>query len=347
MSSIENYDAIDFAKIIASILVICIHIHPLKDISPVVAYILDNGIARMAVPFFFTTSAFLLFKKINLLNNNKDKVNILNKYLRRITILYLVWSMVYFPFTYINWISNDISISKDLILYIREILFLGTYGHLWYFPALIFSICIVYFLQRRVRKKVLVIISIIIYILGIIYNFYPYIEKLSFVWINNLYLIYKSVFITSRNGLFFGIIFVTIGYLHSQDNKIKSKKIYLILTVLSIILLIAESLLVKKITGNGSDMYIMLVPCIYFGFILLLEFKYKANKLLSGLLRNISTIMYTSQFLFIQFFNMLEITYKLNSLIKFIFIVIIIIFISIFIIKCSEKKKLKILRYLY
>ena len=63
----KKYNAIDIAKLICSFLVIAIHIKPFGATdNNILIYINDgiqNFIARIAVPFFFISSGYFLYKK--------------------------------------------------------------------------------------------------------------------------------------------------------------------------------------------------------------------------------------------------------------------------------------------
>ena len=48
-----NYFAIDIAKYISALLVVCIHTFPLLDVSEPANTFLIQAVCRIAVPFFF------------------------------------------------------------------------------------------------------------------------------------------------------------------------------------------------------------------------------------------------------------------------------------------------------
>ena len=48
----KNYAAIDVAKYVSALLVVCIHTYPLYDLSPAANTFLIQAICRFAVPFF-------------------------------------------------------------------------------------------------------------------------------------------------------------------------------------------------------------------------------------------------------------------------------------------------------
>lgn len=81
----KYYTEIDLIKLLAAIGIVAIHTNlPFFDV-----------IGRLGVPFFAIVSSFFFFRKWLSVANKKD---MLNKYLRRITYLYLLWQLIYIPF---------------------------------------------------------------------------------------------------------------------------------------------------------------------------------------------------------------------------------------------------------
>lgn len=85
---------IDLGKFIAAVLVVLIHTHPLKWFSVDLEYYSVQGIARLAVPFFFVCSGYLYARSA--LKKNWAW-STLGGYLKRLLIVYGVWSLVYLP----------------------------------------------------------------------------------------------------------------------------------------------------------------------------------------------------------------------------------------------------------
>ena len=61
----KSYNAIDAFKFIAAVLIIMLHVNPFKGVSEPLALIARNMVTIIAVPFFFTASGFLFFKKLD------------------------------------------------------------------------------------------------------------------------------------------------------------------------------------------------------------------------------------------------------------------------------------------
>ena len=84
----KNYSLIDITKFVLAFLVIGVHTFPFSDISSELNLIFIASICRIAVPFFFVASSFFFFQK--------DRK--ITSYLKRIALLYLIWTIIYSPF---------------------------------------------------------------------------------------------------------------------------------------------------------------------------------------------------------------------------------------------------------
>ena len=124
---------------------------------------------RDSVPFFFTVSAFLFFRRIDVQAGWRDEVNLaqLKHFLRRIGTLYLVWTIIYLPYTAIQ-LHNGASILRWLF----DCVFNGSYYHLWFLPALMLATLIVYLLYLNCGMKKSLIVCGLLYLAGSAVNVY-------------------------------------------------------------------------------------------------------------------------------------------------------------------------------
>ena len=113
----QKYNSIDLFRFICAIFVVMIHVNPFGNANRNIIFkYLDFGItqylSRLAVPFFFITSGFFLYRKTVYssfsFNNSK-------KYIRRILKLYILWSIIYLPLT-----IYDIVDSKNYLFSVAE-----------------------------------------------------------------------------------------------------------------------------------------------------------------------------------------------------------------------------------
>lgn len=89
----KEYKLVDLFKLISAFLVVGIHTNPF--VNNVWCDRLFSLITRVPVPFFFTAAGFFFFLSAKGLPT-KEKIK---KYILRIFILYLIWFLIYLPFS--------------------------------------------------------------------------------------------------------------------------------------------------------------------------------------------------------------------------------------------------------
>ncbi len=297
MKTKRLYGAVDIAKYISALLVIAIHTFPFAGISETFNLYFISTICRMAVPFFFTISAYFFFTKLRYDDGRfLSRGSVFWKYLKRLGILYLVWTVIYLPYTIWNWASGGFSISF-ILGWIRDFFLNGSYYHLWFLPALILGMIIVYRLLTQKSLKEALIVSLVLYGIGYLLNIYgPIWEGLPFI--NILYGFLMKILGTARDGIFFAPIFLVLGALLSKTGRM-SWKASLVGLIISFLLLCLEAWLYHKIgcLTDLSSMFLSLIPCEFFlcNMVLSLRIPYKP---VYREMREDSTLYYTSHILF-------------------------------------------------
>lgn len=338
----NNYTAIDIVKFICAILVIGIHTGPLLSINEGANFLLVQGLGRIAVPFFFTASSFFFFLKIDdqLPLSDQRNLIVLKRYLSRLLKLYLVWTILYFPLVILQWFHGGFH-WISVIRYFRDLFFTGSYYHLWFLPALMFATFLVYWLLQRMRKKDLLLLSFLCYLLGMLVNVYGDF-LLTLPIINVIVQWYLKVFVTTRNGLFFAFIFVVIGYFLAKKKRqipILHLRIGLFITVF---LYFIEVYFLQFIGYNHdlTCMYLMLIPLIYYLFVFLLCYQDHHN---TKRLRSMSTLIYVGHLYVVEIIARVPFLHA-NSLLYFIVVTIGSILLSYLILWVSKKnRKVKVL----
>ncbi len=159
MTSEKIYNpSLDVGKFIAAIFVVCLHSRPFYG-TPF-DYVL-NLFFVMAVPFFFCTSSYLFY----------SRKGSLIKYIKRLLQIYFVWLVIEFPYVYLRFFSDGISI-RSLSFFIWNLLFLNTFLASWYLMASILAILIVDYLYRNGYIKQLIIIGGLCFILSLLGSMY-------------------------------------------------------------------------------------------------------------------------------------------------------------------------------
>ena len=245
----DGYASLDALKLLLAVIVVLRHAGQVWfDKGSVFYSIFTNFLSPVAVPVFFSISGFLFFSKDRTVNN-------LKKYIFRILRLYLVWCIIYSPFVVRSFIASDVEFISGIIWVIKNSIFSGFYYHLWFLPALIFATIFVFLLDNRLKSEYIVALGAILYILGTVINTYG-------IGINTeLYRWYEEIFLTTRNGLFFGTFFVAIGKYTAERKKEMSWNDWAFFSV-SCLLFILESyylIIIKDATVVNMNISSMLI----------------------------------------------------------------------------------------
>lgn len=352
----KNYNGIDLAKFICSLLVVVIHIAPFGSTENNTLKYLNFGtqnyLARVAVPFFFMASGFFLYRK-----TDKDNFNISHtkKYIVRLLKLYLIWTAIYSPLIIKYIIKGEKGIIHGILNFIRNCIFSGTYTQFWYLNGLIVAVIIISFLlYKKVKPNNIIAISIVLYIIGLFGISYcglllPIKNTMPKLW--DILKMIKKVMGTTRNGLFFGFFFVSLGMgIAYYGNKTKKDEA-IIGFIISMILFGLEIFVLRynKLKILMYDMFIFLVPATYFFFSYFHQLKMKDHVIYKKLRIMSSLIFYSHLWVSFVVSNIIKrINVELSkTCLCFVATVIITISLSYLIYWLSQKEKYKILQRLY
>lgn len=254
LSDKTEYIFADYFRLICAIGIVALHLDPFYDINEYANFFVGSVLTRLCVPFFFLLSGFFL----------KDKLSDwsrLKKYVLHLIKLYIVYTILYLPVIYRESKDNGKPFAEDVVGFIRKFFFVGSYGQLWYFLALIFAVVFLFVLLSKIRldQKAMMVISIALFLVGLFFRVYdkPIRDVVDEICIVALY---DSVFKTTRNGLFFGAPFVYWGNLIWKKNiSVDGKKMGQLLGV-SMILLTAEAVFVRNVIGAKELDMLLILP---------------------------------------------------------------------------------------
>ena len=102
-----NYQLIDVMKYLAAIMVICVHCNQLFP-QDYLNFFIKNILCRIAVPFFFISSAYFVRK------GSKTNENYVKTYLKNLIISYCFWSIIFIPIG-LDWIHQNLDLSGYLL----------------------------------------------------------------------------------------------------------------------------------------------------------------------------------------------------------------------------------------
>ena len=352
----RNYDTVDFLKILCAILVLMIHI-PLFGYSPSrkvlegVNFVVQNCFARIAVPFFFVASGFFLYRKTSLDDFN---IGYSIQYIKRIIRLYCIWSIIYIPVNIRDILNDEKGVAHATVIYLRNIVFSGSYMHLWFLPALVVAVmltsCLLY---KGIRPKTIIVIAGLLYFIGLFgVSWFGFIKPIE-IYAPQLWKglrIIKSIIATTRNGLFEGFLFVAIGMSFSYKDFKYDKGIAVIGIILSVIALITEVFTLQAFGFiRQYDFFLSLVPLVWFMFYFAINTS-MPFKLDYKRMRTVSSLIFYIQLWIDAVVNgILWIVYKplYGTGIRFLITLISTILISVAMIRISEYKRFAWLKKLY
>lgn len=256
--------AVDLLKIALAIFVVGLHIHFLRDSYPMLSYLLVNGLFRLGVPVFLIITGYY-FSFVNDFSK-------LKKWLFRIFILYVIWTVIYIPL----WKEGDV---------VSNILF--GYHHLWYLNGTLFA-GILLFLLRNKSPKLLLSFVFLFFLCGYTIQ---YLGNSHFFEgeTNALF----NLFPMYRNFLFVCFPFLTIGFIIKKYEWDVKRNLSLWLVLVSVLAVVAESFFniqVLKLSKRESvDLLFSLLIACPLVFIYFKNLKFKTD---SKILASISTAIY-------------------------------------------------------
>lgn len=286
-----SYAGLDYLRIIAAFLIVAIHTSPLMSFSPEADFIFTRIIARVAVPFFFMVTGFFLLSRFMVsqeaqpVAESRNPARKVTKFLKKTAILYGAAILIYLP---INVYSGYFSVKPGLLSLIKDIFINGTFYHLWYLPAVITGVILVYFLTMYIGERNLFLISLLLYGIGLLGDSYYGLTQ-QIPWLKNIYDSIFYLFDYTRNGIFYAPVFLVLGALIARQSRKLTLNQSISGLLLSSALLFLEGLVLHHYNLQRHDsMYLFLIPVMYYLFHTALLWQGRSNKNL----RTLSMVVY-------------------------------------------------------
>ena len=313
------YKSVDVFRFIAAIMVVAIHTQLLREFE--IGYY-SRSICRIAVPFFFTASSFLFFKK---------KTSITH-YLKRIARLYLVWFCLYSPYVVRTFFINNCSFEHNLLHFIHNLFFHNSFPASWFLMSSMISMTLVYYLSRKINNRVLLMISVLLYVCSLLSSsYYGIINNEPFITV------YKNIdklFVPS-NSFFAALIYVVLGKCIA-DGMIPTKRSSILMLMLILPIWLLEIHQVKSI-ARYNDAFVCLPFISFYLTSLLISVESKVSKELSMVFRKMSVLIYLMHYIYINLVYMV-LNVKVGS-IMFVIVMLLVIPSALIVIKMSKRYK--------
>lgn len=344
-----KYNSIDILKFIASFFVVMIHISLFNDVNPYLNLFIANGLSRLAVPIFFLASAFFFYKKNLNLDVSAQKISLL-KYTKRMLILYFGWFIIMLPKTIYERFFNEKSLSVNVFQFVKSFFLTSTFSGSWFLVSCLFSVCVLFFVYNKFKEKsadkIIIVSSISCYLLCVLTSAYGNIFVNA--GLGNFYDSFVFYFTKPYTSILVGVPYFALGrYIAKNDPHLTL--IGKILGSISLVLFFIEILLTYNLDLRmSSDCFLMLLPCAYFIFVLIKDIKVEL-KFNPVILRNASTIIFFSHFIWIFVIEVFEKIFNIAVISTYRLIIVSVLClltVSIFL-TLSKKKIFSWLKYLY
>lgn len=279
----KDSGGLDLFRLAAALLVIAIHTSPLASFNDGADFFLTRILARVAVPFFFMVTGHFILSELFTgrecpkAAGQKLFPARLQKYLLRLSLLYGAAILLYLPLGIYAGHYEGLTLGKAL----RMLLFDGTFYHLWYFPACILGILLVWLFSRFLDLKGVTVISVLLYVVGLFGDsYFGLAEKVPLL--STAYNGMFQIFSYTRNGLFLAPVFLVLGVWEGQRHfsfpdtsfpaangpGLKSNsfnKTACLFFIVSFCAMTAEAFTLRHFDFQRHDsMYLFLLPVMFF-----------------------------------------------------------------------------------
>ena len=285
---VQQKKSLDIAKFLASLAVIAIHCPPFPNGST--GAMIADMVSRMAVPLFFAISGFLFFEKIRFINGKveacPENIARLRKYIRRIGVQYCLWSAIYILYHVPGWYQSGwwgLYIIKDCMI---SFFCTGVHYHLWYLPALMIAIMVLYMLLSWFKVNHLLFICTALWL--ILYASGQYADWAFFCqpvvsWIIRRLSIWWSMLFCAVPLLYAGVLNVK-GLCSSRGS------IYGVLV--AAVLYVTEVVVLRTCNPAGNTAFVLTTPVLTFFVLSSLLSSNSQSSLTSSIQRKASEYIY-------------------------------------------------------
>lgn len=305
----KNY-TLDVFRVACALLVALQHVpvyyEQLYDIP--VWYFFTQMLGRIAVPYFFTISGYFFIKAL------QANRNVFLKQVKRIGMVYCVWTIIYLPIIFKNYGFLNIKVV------LKEFFIYGSSYQLWYIPALVFAYIVITVMHKCGVLKYFSYFCLCLYAIGVLCVAYGQTDILKNIEILQHIISYKH-FNIFRRFVLFGLPLFSMGYFIDKINeKISNKKVY-IATVVFLVLFFIEQLAVIRTNGK-TIMTFTLYPFILCIFVLCLRFPSIGNDRLASVCRIYSNLLYFAHVLIYEIVSNIAIINPVLFFLLAVFVVI-------------------------
>lgn len=335
----KEYRAIDVGKMVAALFVVSIHSQLFVGATRVPVHVVINNVA---VPFFFVASAFFFFKKQYTEQN-------VRRYVSRLLTLYAFWFVVELPLTVLHrFIEPDTGFLWNVFCLVKAFFLGSTFGGSWFLMALVISIPLVKWLSKRIGNMLSLVLGILLYIPIVLYCIY---QDFMPSWYTDAHALCKKYVFEPSLSFIPAIMWCSIGKIIAEnEDRVcawgKAKSFCALF--LSVVIAYTEVLTVASVSPYEIDGIYFSLPLIVTAlFVFLLKCSPTWN-IDYKKIRKYSTLFFFSHFIFVFIFVVInKHIVPINVVVKYLLVVACCFILSTAILKFSERKWGKFLKYSY
>lgn len=294
-------NALDLAKILFAFVVVGMHQPPVAGDVRIFSWL---WMGRLAVPFFFITSAFLFFLR------NPGPAQ-LQRYVGRMLKLYGFWFVVMLPYTIHLRCNGSESILWNVGHLLQLFVLDSTFGGSWFLMATIISIPLIYFGERLIGLRGIIAVSLCVEMFLQAYGWKEFLPHDVGTALTQIDKVMPGV----HNSFLAAMIFVTIGLVLARYwNRIERipRRTAWGAAIVAVALMAAWIIYMEKSQTLNSRTFLR-VPAVTLLFIAIM----RSNLTLAlpyRSLRKASTVVYIVHFFFIFLLKELQMDYLHHSL---------------------------------
>lgn len=289
MERIHYIHSIDVLKLFFALCIVILHGHAYLWLPSSISFAIEKLVLRIAVPFFFVTSGFFWDRSVQ----KRGRIA-LATYVRRLLYPLIVFETINILLQAILAFVQGSLNASFLADALQHIVFYP-YGALWYVQASLIGAFLLYPFIVRKNLNLALLVGIILYSFALLCNNYFFLIQ-RFPIVSSFIQSYMSIFLSGRNGVFVGFLFLGLGakcFEEYECGKGRSIKLQGLLLLFTFSLYVLEVYLIKgrPFLDDGAlyITHVVLLPSLLM-FCTTVELNISNG--CSRLLRNLSTGIY-------------------------------------------------------
>lgn len=218
-AGVRQYPALDVFKLFFAVCVVAIHTYAAAGLPPAVGFWLQQGVFRLAVPFFFVASGFLLGEKLS--RRKESPAAVFDRYVKK-------WLLPLFCLGTANGLLELLlqrlrggpGLRSAVVQFIKHLVFYP-YGAMWYVQACVVGALLLYPFIKKGKLNAALAVGALLYGWALLCNNYYFLAQgLGLApWVDR----YMALCLSGRNGVFVGFFWLALGLKTCQWHQKASK----------------------------------------------------------------------------------------------------------------------------